>query len=245
MEPGGHQAVPRGRHGRSPAPRPVQLVTSATGGELAALVAGLASALPGRPICVTPVAAGDTLSTGIWVAELALVAGWPPSCVVHDVEPAWDRPGGERRVCMGRTDAGVLVVGPNAGWSWSFVAGAVREVYYADVAIAPPPLEHATIAVVARHAVARHPHAVAGVVPQAAIPPIPAGAAAGLPAEALSRRRDRRPSSGARPASAEAAAAAGRRRPGPPPGRPRTAPASGFPGPRSERTPQAPGRRRA
>ena len=98
----------------------------------------LALAVPDAVVHPTPVAAFDTLAAGFLVAQLALTDGPPDRVILHNVAPRHDASGprsaneGER-FCVGRTDAGVLVVGPNAGWSWSFCAPELRGLSYLDV----------------------------------------------------------------------------------------------------------------
>lgn len=98
----------------------------------------LAVALPHADVHATPVAAFDTLAAGFCVAQLALTDGPADRVVVHNVAPRRDEPGprpaneGER-FCVGRTPAGVLVVGPNAGWSWSFCIEELRGLCYLAV----------------------------------------------------------------------------------------------------------------
>lgn len=76
------------------------------------------------PIALAPF---DTLGAGFCVAQLALTPGPPGRVVVHNVAPRRDEHGprranaGEPFVAV-RTHDDVLVVGPNAGWSLSFLA---------------------------------------------------------------------------------------------------------------------------
>ena len=97
----------------------------------------LALHLPGATIVPTPVPAFDTVSAGFCVAQLALNPG-PARVVFHNVAPRGDtadpRPEneGERHVCA-RITGDVLVIGPNAGHSFSFLrdeAQALRDVPY-------------------------------------------------------------------------------------------------------------------
>ena len=96
----------------------------------------LALHLPEATLLATPVPAFDTVSAGFCVAQLALTPGPADRVVFHNVAPRGDtpdpRPGnqGERLVCATLPD-GVLVVGPNAGHTFSFVrdeAVAMQEV---------------------------------------------------------------------------------------------------------------------
>ena len=134
----------------------------------AELLQRLAIAVPDGVVNATVVDSGDTLTAGLCVAQLALSDGPPGWVVVHDV-------GMGTRVCVGRTWSGALVVGPDAGWSWSFVADGLRDLFYLDVRAGG--FERAALDVVAlavRHAVARHPHAVAAAMPRDRVPSIPA-----------------------------------------------------------------------
>jgi hypothetical protein len=84
-------------------------------------------ALPQAWVHSVPVAPFDTLAAGFCVAQLALTDGPSGRLVIHNVAPRRDQPGprpaneGER-FCAGRTQGGVLVVGPNSGFSFSFCA---------------------------------------------------------------------------------------------------------------------------
>ncbi len=86
----------------------------------------LALHLPGATLLPTPVPAFDTVSAGFCVAQLALAPGPARRVVFHNVAPRADtpdpRPGnqGERLVCA-ELPNGVLVIGPDAGHSFSFV----------------------------------------------------------------------------------------------------------------------------
>lgn len=83
------------------------------------------------PVAVAPF---DTLAAGFCVAQLALTSGPAGRVVMHNVAPRRDEHGprpanaGEPFVCL-RTDDDILVVGPNAGWSLSFVAPHAREAH--------------------------------------------------------------------------------------------------------------------
>ncbi len=86
----------------------------------------LALHLPEATLLPTPVPAFDTVSAGFCVAQLALTPGPGGRVVFHNVAPRADtpdpRPGnqGERLVCAELPDE-VLVIGPNAGHSFSFI----------------------------------------------------------------------------------------------------------------------------
>jgi hypothetical protein len=82
--------------------------------------------LPGATLVLTPVPAFDTVSAGFCVGQLALTPGPAERVVFHNVAPRADtadpRPGnqGERLVCA-RLGNGVLVVGVNGGYTFSFL----------------------------------------------------------------------------------------------------------------------------
>lgn len=86
----------------------------------------LALRLPGAMLLPTPVPVFDTVSAGFCVAQLALTPGPSDRLVFHNVAPRADapdpRPGnqGERLVCAS-LPTGVVVIGPNAGHTFSFV----------------------------------------------------------------------------------------------------------------------------
>ena len=77
-------------------------------------------------LVLTPVPAFDTVSAGFSVAQLALTPGPADRVVFHNDAPRTDtpdpRPGnqGERPVCA-RLGTGVLVIGANAGHTFSFL----------------------------------------------------------------------------------------------------------------------------
>lgn len=92
----------------------------------------LAVHLPHARILTTPVPSFDTISAGFCVAQLALNPGPDERVVFHNVAPRADvaeaRSGnrGEELVCARLSDA-TLVIGPNAGHSFSFVADEALE----------------------------------------------------------------------------------------------------------------------
>jgi hypothetical protein len=92
-------------------------------------------ALPPAWVHAIPVAPFDTLAAGFCVAQLALTEGPSDRLVIHNVAPRRDQPGprpaneGER-FCAGRTEGGVLVVGPNSGFSFSFCAAELQTLRY-------------------------------------------------------------------------------------------------------------------
>jgi hypothetical protein len=148
---------------------------------LAGLVAELASGLPGVMVCVELVPARDTVAAGRVVAELGL--GASGTVVAHDVAPGSRDPGpwpagGPTCFCAARSRTGVLVVGPNVGWTWSAAAqqGLVTQLVRIDVpAAGPPPHPALRLAEAVVHAVLGHPHAVAGTIDRRRVP-VPAGA---------------------------------------------------------------------
>jgi hypothetical protein len=145
--------------------RLVQLVADYGPGELrfGGTVGCLSTAVPGLFVCAVQVAPGDTLAAGLCVAELALGPGAVDRLVVHDV----DGDVGDGRLWTGRTRQGVLVVGADRGWAWSFVAGGLRDLIALDVPAV------AGLGPAVRHALSRHPHAAAAVVARDRIPSAP------------------------------------------------------------------------
>ena len=93
--------------------------------------------LPRATVVPTPVPAFDTVSAGFCVAQLALTPG-PARVVFHNVAPRGDtpdpRPGNQgERLVVATLPGDVLVVGPNAGYCFSFLrdeALALHEVPY-------------------------------------------------------------------------------------------------------------------
>ena len=161
--------------------RLIHLVADYGAGDLAfaEVVQRLALALPDTVVHPVVVAPYDTLAAGFCVAQLLLNDGPSDRIVVHDVTAGGDEagPGGEGpRFCVGRTRAGVLAVGPNAGWSWSFAVDELRGLCYLDV---PADGSHFRsrdrLPVAIAHVVAGHPHAICGTVPSARVPPVPEG----------------------------------------------------------------------
>jgi hypothetical protein len=131
----------------------------------------LALFAPEADVVLTQVPACDSLAGGIQVARLALGHGSPATLVLHDIGA---RPvsGAGPRECAGWTEDGVTIVGPDTGWSWSFVAAEISGPCYLEIpgrCHSPELLAAATV-----RALARHPHAVRERVPPDCIPPIPA-----------------------------------------------------------------------
>jgi hypothetical protein len=151
--------------------RLIQLVADHGPGDLAhaELIQQLALSVPDAAVHLTRVAPGDTVAAGFCVAQLALTDGPPDRLVAHDVgspADAW--------LCAGRTPDGVWIVGPNAGWSWSFAVDELTCLCHVDVtaggsrARSPAALPQAI-----RHVTQRHPHALWDALPRADIPPVP------------------------------------------------------------------------
>jgi hypothetical protein len=154
--------------------RLVQVVADYGPGELAfaELLQRLAVAVPDGVVNATVVDPGDTLAAGLCVAQLALADGPPGWIVVHDV-------GAGQRLLLGVSRRGALIVGPDAGWSWSFVVDELRDLFFLDVPGRPtgrPARDLVPLGV--RHAVTRHPHAVSASVPRNCVPALPACAIA-------------------------------------------------------------------
>lgn len=86
----------------------------------------LALHLPEADVAYTPVPPFDTLAAGFCVAQLALGEGPADRVIYHNVAPREDRdhprPGNEgERLLAGRLADGVLVVGVDAGYTFTFV----------------------------------------------------------------------------------------------------------------------------
>ncbi len=100
----------------------------------------LLMAMPGATVVPTPVPPFDTLSAGFCVGQLALTDGPRDRIVYSNVAPRQDaddpRPGNEgERLVAARLDNGVLVVGPNSTYAFSFVAD--RAVELTEVVVPP------------------------------------------------------------------------------------------------------------
>lgn len=166
--------------------RLVHLIADYGAGDLAfaEVVQRFGLALPDAVVHPTPVAAFDTLGAGFVIAQLALTDGPPDRLVVHNVAPRRDEPGprpaneGER-FCVGRTREGVLVIGPNAGSSWSFCASELQSLDYLDVPSSGSQFRSRDFlpAAVGR-LVAGHRDALRGPVPSGHVPPLPENAVA-------------------------------------------------------------------
>jgi hypothetical protein len=138
----------------------------------------VAVAVPDAVVARTPVGPSDTLAAGFCVAQLALNDGPPDRIVVHDVAPAAGE-GGDDRFCAGRSPDGVLVVGPNVGWAWSFAVDGLHGLCHVDVpAGTDSPHARDYLAAALTHLVARHPHAVCDDVPSDQVRPVPASVVA-------------------------------------------------------------------
>jgi len=161
--------------------RLVQLVADHGGGDLAfaEVVQRVRIGVPDAVVHLTSVAPCDTIAAGFCVALLALTDGPPDRIVVHDVTGVRREPGGQERFCIARTRGGVLVVGPNAGWSWSFAVDGLRGLCHVDVARDTSPYRARDLLPRAiAHVAAGHPHAVCDDIPRSQIPPIPPSAVA-------------------------------------------------------------------
>lgn len=98
----------------------------------------LALHLPAADVAYTPVRPFDTLAAGFCVAQLALGDGPPDRIVYHNVAPRADEEEpredneGEGLVAAW-TGAGVLVVGANAGYAFSFLRDEVDALHPVSV----------------------------------------------------------------------------------------------------------------
>ena len=142
----------------------------------AELVQRLGRVLPGLDVQHTRVAPGETLAAGYCVARLALTPGAAGRLVVHDVA-APDRE--LERLCVGRTPDGVLVAGRDAGWCWSLVIDALRDIWVLDVPARAWPRDPAdAVPQAVVRVLAGHGHALRDRLPRAAVPPYPSCAVA-------------------------------------------------------------------
>ncbi len=94
----------------------------------------LAAVLPEADVVHTPVPAFDTLSAGFCVGQLALTEGPVDRIVYSNVAPRGDeedpRPGNEgERLVAARLPSGVLVVGANSTYAFSFVRDEAVELH--------------------------------------------------------------------------------------------------------------------
>lgn len=133
----------------------------------------LAVAEPGAEITLTQVAGCDSLAAGFCAARLALGDGATGRVVVQDVavQPST---GKAPRECVGWVGDCVAMVGPDAGWSWSFVATEISGPCYLELPAndrsthSPELLAEAVV-----RGVTRHPHALCGAVPLEVLPAVP------------------------------------------------------------------------
>jgi len=125
--------------------------------------------VPDAEVRLTRVPARDTLAAGWCAASLALCEGPPGRLVVVDVTAS-----DGARHCVGRARDGVEIVGPNCGWTWSFLTADVcgpcyLEVPARDGLVRTPRLLAQAVVRVAR----RQPHGVREPVPHEEIPVVP------------------------------------------------------------------------
>jgi len=158
----------------------VHLVTDGRAGRRAIehRLRSLAAVLPGAVVDVHLVEPCDTLAAGFCVAELALAAEPEGRMVLHDVAAADTDPGpwpehAGRVLCVARTAGGARVLGPNVGWCWSFASRALDSCLYRVDAPADAVQPFDGLVTAAAHVSGGHPHALAGVIPRAAVPSLP------------------------------------------------------------------------
>jgi hypothetical protein len=147
--------------------RLVHLVADYGPGDLAyaGMIQRLALAVPNAVVHVTRVAPTDTVAAGFCTARLALTDGPADRVVANDVGSS-SAAGG--RLCGARTRDGVWVVGPNVGWSWSWVIDDLPGLCRLDVSAGDSSLPLAVT-----HVARRHPHAASDPVPRTSVPPVP------------------------------------------------------------------------
>ncbi len=160
--------------------RLLQLVADYGPGELAfaELLQRLGLVLPDAEVRATRVPPGDTLAAGFCVARLALGDGPADRLVVHDVVARSASPSADL-LCFARGPDGVAVIGPNHGWSWSFVVDEVCGPCYLEVPASTPAGRNPELLAAAVVRIARRqPHALRGPVPRAEVAPLPRRAVA-------------------------------------------------------------------
>jgi hypothetical protein len=145
-------------------------------GVTAEMVEHVAIAVPDGLVCVEMVGGGDTVWAGNLVAQLALGHGSAGRVIAHDMRPGPRDPGSwpagrDGCFCVARSRTGALVVGPNAGWVWSAALPGLTDLMEIDVwADGLPPYPAVQLATAVRHAVAGHPHTVAGRIDRVGVP---------------------------------------------------------------------------
>lgn len=161
--------------------RLLQLVADYGPGDLAfaELLQCLALVLPDAEVRATRVPPGDTLAAGFCVARLALGDGPADRLVLHDVVARPASPSADL-LCFARGHDGVAVIGPNHGWSWSFVVDEVCGPCYLEVPASTPARGRSPelLAAAVVRIAARQPHALRGPVPRAEVAPLPGRAVA-------------------------------------------------------------------
>jgi hypothetical protein len=164
----------------------VHFITDRDAAVCAELERRVAAALPGAAVRVTRVAPHDTLAAGHRVAEAASAAAGTDVVIAHDIAAGPGEPGpwpagvGER-VFIGHTAAGPLIIGTNVGWTWSRVVADLDGLYMLDVPVPEDVHRPERLGTAIAHARRRHPHAIAGAVPRAQVPPLPQPVAVRLP----------------------------------------------------------------
>jgi hypothetical protein len=139
----------------------------------------LALHLPESRLVYTLVPPFATLAAGFCVAQLALNPGPAGMAVFHNVAPRRDDRAARRdndgeRLVWARLADGRIVVGPNSGHAFSFVAPAARELRYVDVASAGSQFRSRDLFAAAfASLLAGRAELLAGVVPSEAVPPPP------------------------------------------------------------------------
>ncbi len=133
---------------------------------------------PRIDVVLARVPPGDTVAAGYCMAHLGLIPNADGRVIVHDVATPAAGDAGTRPLCMGRTTAGAILLGPNSGHAWSFAADHVSGPYYVEVPAESPHCGPERMAAAVVRAMRCHPHAVTGFVPRREIPPPPATATA-------------------------------------------------------------------
>lgn len=142
----------------------------------AEIVQRLALVAPEHEVMLTRVPPCDTLAAGFCAAKLTLSDGPLDRLIVHDVLTPGPPRAGTERLCFGRTEDGVTVLGANTGWSWSFVVDELSGLCFLELPVERSRAESPrVIAAAVVRVLLRHPHAMCEPVPRASIPspPVP------------------------------------------------------------------------
>src|SRR5688500_528601 len=150
----------------------------------AEVIQRLKSHLPDAEPVLTPVPPFATLAAGFCVAQLGLNEAPAGTLIYHNVAPREDddeaRTGNAgERLAYARLPTGVRVIGVNAGWAFSFVRDAAKELRWAAVPAAGSQFRSRDLFPQAAGAIALgRPDALAETIEPGQIPAVPEGALA-------------------------------------------------------------------